>query len=113
MANVYYKKTVASFPLALKTARTALGWSQSDLANLAKLSKTTIARFETFEGGMRLDNFKMILRLFKEHGVSVRFSDGDVFTVDVSMMAVESVLNRSNDESNRRSDRKKKRVKNV
>jgi len=35
--------------VALRAARTALGWNQQEMADLTNVSKSTIARIETLE----------------------------------------------------------------
>ena len=46
--------------VALRSARAAVGWSQEELAHELGIAKTTIARMETFEGGLRAEQLSQI-----------------------------------------------------
>jgi len=57
--------------VALRAARTGLGWSQEIAAEKAGLSKTTIARIETLAGQVSLGNIFRLIETYAEHGVDI------------------------------------------
>lgn len=93
--------------IALRTARAAVGWSQDELATQLGIAKTTIARMETFEGGLRAEQLTAIVRLYKSAGVDIDFMFEDEVKVRVSKQALEQAQRRLMDDAFRRSDRKK------
>ena len=93
--------------VALRMARTAVGWSQEELASNLGMSKTTIARMETMEGGLRADQLSAILRLYKSVGVELEFMLSDEVTVKISAQGLEEAQRRLLDQNLRRADRKK------
>lgn len=52
-----------------RAARGLLGWTQSDLAREAGLSKTAIVQFETSVAGSRSETLRVITQAFIRHGV--------------------------------------------
>jgi transcriptional regulator with XRE-family HTH domain len=57
--------------VALRAARTGLGWSQETAAQHSGLSKTTIARIETLVGQISLENVHILLDTYARHGVEI------------------------------------------
>ena len=94
----------AKIAVAVRTGRTALGWSQQEFANLMGVAKSTVARVETLEVGARADFLNRAIRLFKDHGVIVDLSQDDMPVV-ISKTAIEFAKNRLMDDSLRRVDK--------
>lgn len=61
----------------LRAARGWLGWTQQDLSDRSKISKTSIARFERDETVAYDDTLMVIQRTLEEAGLSFLF-DGRV-----------------------------------
>ena len=57
--------------VALRAARTGLGWSQEVAAEKAGVSKTTIARIETIAGQVSLGNIFRLIEMYALHGVDI------------------------------------------
>lgn len=57
--------------VALRSARTGLGWSQETAAEKAGISKTTIARIETLAGQVSLGNIFRLIETYADHGVDI------------------------------------------
>lgn len=73
--SISYRTQVA---LAIRAARTALGWSQEELAKRASLSKPTIARIEMGGISPRADTLNTLMKVFKAQGVDVDMGDDEV-----------------------------------
>jgi transcriptional regulator with XRE-family HTH domain len=93
--------------VALRTARAAVGWSQEELAIHLGMAKTTIARMETLEGGLRADQLSAIVRLYKSVGVELEFMFSDEVIVRVDANGLVEAQRRLLDQNLRRADRKK------
>lgn len=93
--------------IALRTARAAVGWSQEELATKLGMAKTTIARMETLEGGLRADQLSAIARLYKSVGVEMEFMLSDEVVVRVDASGLVQAQTRLMDQDLRRADRKK------
>ena len=63
--EVSYRTQVA---LTIRAARTALGWSQEELAKRANISKPTIARIEMSGISPRADTLNTLMQVFKKQG---------------------------------------------
>ena len=61
--------------VAIRTARTALGWSQQELAERLRVAKSTVARIETLEMAARGDFVIKAIQLFRQAGVEIDLSD--------------------------------------
>lgn len=59
----------AMTPLQLKLARTALGLGVRELAEAAKVSPTTISRFESQRGGMQTGTLDRLQAALEQGGV--------------------------------------------
>jgi transcriptional regulator with XRE-family HTH domain len=57
--------------VALRAARTGLGWSQEIAAEKSGISKTTIARIETLAGQVSLGNIFRLIETYAYHGVDI------------------------------------------
>ena len=98
---------VIKIATALRMARAAVGWSQVEVAEKLNIAKTTLARAETVDGGLRAEQLTQILRLYRTIGVEVDFLDGEGVTVRIDKKGLEFSLNRLQDDSLRRVDRKR------
>lgn len=93
--------------IALRMARAAVGWSQVELADRIGIAKTTLARFETLEGGLRADQLTQLLRLYKSVGLELDFLEPDRVSVQISEAGLKLALERFLDSELRRKDRRK------
>jgi transcriptional regulator with XRE-family HTH domain len=93
--------------VALRTARAAVGWSQEELAGHLGMAKTTIARMETVEGGLRADQLAAIVRLYKSVGVEIEFMYEDEVVVRIDAKGLVEAQRRLLDQNLRRADKKK------
>ena len=73
--EISYRTQVA---LAIRAARTALGWSQEELAKRASVSKPTIARIEMSGISPRADTLNALMQVFKGQGVAVVMGNDEV-----------------------------------
>lgn len=73
--EITYRTKVA---LVIRAARTALGWSQEELAKQACVSKPTIARIEMSGISPRADTLNTLMQVFKAQGVEVEMGDNEV-----------------------------------
>jgi transcriptional regulator with XRE-family HTH domain len=94
--------------VAIRMARVALGLSQQELADHMEISKTTLARFETMEGGLSAELLTKLTRFFYLAGVSldVISNEADV-VVRVTQAGLNLFAQGLQDEERRRSDRRK------
>lgn len=95
--------------VALRMARAAIGLSQQEVADLLGIAKTTLARFETNEGGLNASQLAGLIRLFHDNGITLEFITSNDVMVRVNEGGVEKALSRLQDEAMRRSDRRKPR----
>lgn len=93
--------------VALRTARAAVGWSQEELALHLGMAKTTLARAELMEGGLRADQLAQLVRLYKSLGVEMDFMLGDDVTVRIDIGGLKQARERLMNDALRRADRKK------
>ena len=98
---------VLKIATGLRMARAAVGWSQVEVAEKLNIAKTTLARAETVDGGLRAEQLTQILRLYRSIGVEVDFLDGEGVTVKIGNKGLEFSLNRLQDDTFRRIDRKR------
>jgi transcriptional regulator with XRE-family HTH domain len=103
MQQVYEKVKLA---IALRIARAAIGWSQEELANKLEFAKTTVARAETLDGGLRIDQLSKLLQLYKANGIELDFLLDRDIKVHIQPSAIEQMQTRLLDESQRRTDRR-------
>lgn len=93
--------------IALRMARAAIGWSQDELADRLNFAKTTIARAETIDGGLRIEQLAIVAQFYKSCGVDIDFLMGSEVTVKVSSQGVTKVKDRFMDMGSRRTDRRR------
>jgi len=74
--------------VALRAARTGLGWSQEAAAEKSGLSKTSIARIETLSGQASLNNIFRLIQMYEDHGVSI----GDLKLREVQLTFSDSAI---------------------
>jgi transcriptional regulator with XRE-family HTH domain len=95
--------------VALRTARSVVGWSQDELSKLTGIPKITIARFETLEGNLKAEQLMKLLDLYASMGAKLELSAGSGFTLSVEDKMINLAGERLSDNSQRRADRKKGR----
>lgn len=93
--------------VALRMARAAVGWSQVEVAERLGIAKTTLARLETLDGGLRADQLAQMIRLYKSVGVEMDIFYEDQVTLKVDREALLEAKARLEDDNLRRTDRKK------
>jgi len=93
--------------VALRMASAAVGWSQVELAEQLGIAKTTLARLETLDGGLRADQLAQMIRLYKSMGVEMDIFYEDQVTLKVDREALLQAKARLEDDNLRRTDRKK------
>jgi transcriptional regulator with XRE-family HTH domain len=103
MENVFDNGRIA---VALRSARTALGWSQQEFADHMGVAKSTVARIETMEMAAKGDFLMKALRLFREAGVEVDLYAQGALSLRISEAAVGLAIEALQDSTKRRSDRK-------
>ena len=90
--EVSYRTQVA---LTIRAARTALGWSQEELAKRASISKPTIARIEMSGISPRADTLNTLMQVFKKQGVDVDM-DADEVSIrynKTALLTLQTLLN--------------------
>ena len=100
-------------PVALRTARTALGWGQQEFADKMGVAKSTIARIETVEMTAKADFLTRALRLFKDEGVLVDLLASDSVTLVVEADGLTQAQDRLLNEGMRRKDRQQNKAMNI
>ncbi|WP_151636866.1 helix-turn-helix domain-containing protein [Noviherbaspirillum aerium] len=96
-----------SVAVALRAARTALGWSQQEFAEKLGISKITIARIETVEGAAKAELLMHALALFRDAGVTVDLLNDQEITLHIRHEGLAQAAMRLQNEEMRRADRKK------
>jgi transcriptional regulator with XRE-family HTH domain len=92
--------------VALRTARAALGISQSELAELLGVSKITLARVETLEAPLKADVYMKAIKVFRERGVLMDTISSDSLVFNITQQCLDGSLARLKDVSRRRADKK-------
>jgi transcriptional regulator with XRE-family HTH domain len=93
--------------VGLRMARAAVGWSQVELAERLGIAKTTLARLETLDGGLRADQLAQMIRLYKGMGVDMELFQEDHVSIKVDRETLLQAKARLEDDQLRRTDRKK------
>jgi predicted transcriptional regulator len=57
--------------VVMRAVRTALAWTQQDLATKANISKPTIARIESMGISPRADTINALINVFRAEGVEI------------------------------------------
>ena len=91
MQEVYERVKIA---IALRMARAAIGWSQDELAERLNFAKTTIARAETMDGGLRIEQLAIVAQFYKSYGVEIDFLMGAEVTVKMTSQGVTKAMAR-------------------
>ena len=78
--------------VALRTARSVVGWSQDELSVLSGIPKITIARFETLEGTLKAEQLMKLLDLYGSMGAKLELSEGNGFTLKFVFTSAVKVL---------------------
>lgn len=98
----------AKIAIALRAARTGIGWNQQEFADLMGVAKSTIARIETMEMAAKGDFLVKAIGLFRSLGLELElFSPGKV-EIKIEEPAIQKALAMLKDESRRRADRRMK-----
>lgn len=92
--------------VALRSARTALGWSQQEFADRMQVAKSTVARIETLEMDPKAEFLNRALWQFKAYGLSVDLLNPDTVIVTIEKPALSEAKSRLSDDKMRRTDRK-------
>jgi transcriptional regulator with XRE-family HTH domain len=93
--------------VGLRMARAAVGWSQVELAERLGIAKTTLARLETLDGGLRADQLAQMIRLYKGMGVDMELFQDDQVSIKVDRETLLQAKARLENDNLRRADRKK------
>ena len=96
----------AKIAVALRAARSAIGWNQQEFADKMGVAKSTVARIETLEMGAKADFLIRAIQLFRQAGVEVDLAEAVSIRLDIGQAAVLGAVAALEDESKRRSDRK-------
>jgi transcriptional regulator with XRE-family HTH domain len=96
----------AKIAVALRAARSAIGWNQQEFADKMGVAKSTVARIETLEMGAKADFLIRAIQLFRQAGVEVDLAGAISIRLDIGQAAVLGAVAALEDESKRRSDRK-------
>ena len=98
----------AKMAVSMRTARAAVGWSQDELARVTGIPKTTIARFETMEGGLKAAQLAALINAYHSQGIEIELWRGDKVTIRIDAKALQFAQSRLTDINERRADRRKK-----
>ena len=96
---------VAKLAVALRAARSAMGWSQIEFADIMGMSKSTVARLETMEADISLGMLQKILSEYSKLGITIDILNSESLSVTVKPVTVKAFQMRMADEANRRADR--------
>lgn len=99
--------------VAIRSARTALGWNQQEFADKMNVAKSTIARIETLEMTAKADFLTRALRLFRDAGVTIDLLQEEQVALVVEAAGLFEAELRLQNEGMRRRDRKPKEQVNV
>jgi transcriptional regulator with XRE-family HTH domain len=92
--------------VAIRAARSAIGWNQQEFADRMGVAKSTVARIETLEIAAKGDFVLRALRIFREAGVEVDISAPNGLPMLVSDLTVNNAIDSLADDGKRRSDRR-------
>ena len=96
----------ARIAVALRAARSAIGWNQQEFAEKLGVAKSTVARVETLEMGAKGDFLVRAIQLFRQAGVEVDLAGSVNIRMDIGKQALLGAIAALEDETKRRSDRK-------
>jgi transcriptional regulator with XRE-family HTH domain len=84
------------FIVAIRSARTALGWNQQEFADKMGISKTTIARIETMEVAPKPEFLTKAISLFKNSGITIYLLSINKVTLVIENSAISEAHDRLN-----------------
>jgi transcriptional regulator with XRE-family HTH domain len=92
--------------VALRAARTAIGWNQQEFSEKMGVAKSTVARIETLEISAKGEFILRAMRLFREAGVDVDLYRSEGVSIAIKDTAINSAVADLQNEGKRRKDRK-------
>lgn len=95
--------------VALRTARSVVGWSQDELAKNSGIPKITLARVETLDGSLKAEHLMKLINIYRSMGVNVDLASPEGFTVTVDDRLLNLAAKRFQDDAKWRADRKRER----
>ena len=98
----------AKIAIALRSARTAVGWNQQEFADLMGVAKSSIARIETMEMSTKGDFLLRAIGLFREVGVNLELFYAGRVEIKIEEPAIRKAMDMLKDEARRRTDRRTK-----
>jgi transcriptional regulator with XRE-family HTH domain len=96
--------------VAIRSARTAVGWNQQEFAGLMGVAKTTVARIETMEMKAPAQFLLRAVYLFKTRGIGLDMHGYDELVIRINNQAINNAVSLLADITNRRSDKKVKEL---
>ncbi len=93
--------------VSLRVGRAVLGVSQAEMAEMLGISKITLARVETLESKLKAEHYMNAIRIFRENGIQIDGLLEEEINIKIMPNALEVALQRLEDETKRRIDRKK------
>ena len=93
--------------VAIRTARTALGWSQQEFADRMGVAKSTVARIETMEMSTKAEFLTKALRLFQQTGLTIDLLQLNALNISIIEPGLIEAQDRLKNDAMRRSDRSK------
>ena len=92
--------------VALRAARTAIGWNQQEFSEKMGVAKSTVARIETLEISAKGEFILRAMRLFREAGVDVDLYRSEGISIAITEAAIVTAIADLQNEGKRRKDRK-------
>ncbi len=109
--QVNYSDENLKIAIFLRSARSALGWTQAELSERLGIAKSTLARIETLDMEPRADLVARALRMFKESGVIIDPFMEDHISFRINPKVINDIRDRLQNDNLRRTDRKRGGVK--
>ncbi len=92
--------------VAIRAARTAVGWNQQEFSEKMGVAKSTVARIETLEISAKGEFILRAMRLFREAGVNVDLYQASGVTITVADSAISTAVADLQNQEKRRRDRR-------
>lgn len=89
----------------MRVCRVALGLTQQELADMIGIAKITLARVETLESKLKVEYYMRAMKIFHEAGLEVDTMSTEGIKFNIKAEALETALNKLNDDEKRRKDR--------
>lgn len=83
----------ARVAVAMRAARSALGMSQDDMADLLEMSRPSIYRLESFKMNVKGSSMIRALTFFHEHGIGINLYDDNKLTISINNETIQRLLN--------------------